>query len=107
MPPDHARPPPPYRLRLVPGAVRVYAALCRMRSAVPGAGAAPLSGAILVAVPAMGTTVGAQRTPLPPSGEGLRIMTTMSGLLMGYPTPYGRGLGLREIFGRWSALARP
>ena len=105
MPPDHARPPPPYRLRLVPGAVRVYAALCRMRSAVPGA--APLSGAILAAVAAMGTTVGAQRTPLPPSGEGLRIMTTMSGLLMGYPTPYGRGLGLREIFGRWSALARP
>jgi len=70
-----------------------------MRSVVPGAGAAPLSGAILVAVPAMGTTVGAQRTPLPPSGEGLRIMTTMSGLLMGYPTPYGRGLGLPEIFG--------
>jgi hypothetical protein len=30
-------------------------------------------------------------------------MTTMSGLLMGYPTPYGRGLGLREIFGGWSA----
>ena len=34
-------------------------------------------------------------------------MTTIYGLLMGYPTPYGRGLGLREIFGRWSASARP
>ena len=27
----------------------------------------------------------------------------MSGLLIGYPTPYGRGSGLRAIFGGWSA----